>query len=106
MAKIDAVVRSFAAALADERVEEACALLTKSGQEKMTGRHGSCANGARVLSRNVGQLGRRLWRDVKVLNVDGSGDGVVVAHISPRAAPLFEDGVKLRRVSGTWLVDP
>jgi hypothetical protein len=105
--RVDSVVQSFAGALADGRAERVCALLTASAQRAMAGGHGSCEEGASTLSRNVGPRGRQLWRELKVQGVDRSGDRAMVPaeKITPRGAPLFDGDVKLRRVSGDWLVD-
>ena len=108
MAEINAVVHSALAALADSRVGQFCALLTQSGQQATIGDHGTCEEGARVLSRNVGARARQQWRDLKVLNFDGDGDRVSLApeHLTPRNAVIFGGGFELRHVGDRWLLDP
>jgi hypothetical protein len=103
VAEINRVVNIFATALANGRFEDACALMTDSAQEAMDDGHGSCEAGAQVLSRNVGARTRHQWREMKILDIDSTGDEVTVASedIVPR---WIFGGMELRRVSGKWLV--
>ena len=71
LAEIDRVVQSALTALADARVGRFCALLTESGEQATIGDHGTCEEGARVLSRNVGARVRQQWRDLRVVDLDG-----------------------------------
>ena len=107
MAEINAVVHSALTALADARVANFCASLTELGQIGMTGDHGTCEEGARVLGRNVGARARQQWRDLKVVGLDGDGDNVSLApaHLAPRDAVVFGGGFDLRRVDDRWLLD-